>query len=261
MGLLNVMGLGESMADKIIAKRPYTSFIDFKEKIKGKEKMADILLKIGAFSELKFDSIQKQQSLFGDQLMSRQEFDYKKPELETLREFLPLAVQDKIRKKWIPWIQQNLDENPIAINEMEHLTDRQYFSVIGTTDPNGKFNPKNRVEELKSKGLSMEIEPGEPDPTKPGADLSFYDFLNFEIEDETDYVSCRIPYKHYKKYKEFMWSVKPNEVLLVRGMSANGIRMIFVSDVISLTRLKDKMLKGEELTKQESSYLIGEISW
>ena len=256
MGLTNVMGLGEAFADKIVASRPFTSFVDFRDKVKGMEKLANVLLKVGAFRELKFNSIQRQQSLFGDHLMSKQEFDYTNPDINFVREYCPLAVHDKVRKEWMPWMKKNLFDIPGAIKKIESITEPTEVMIIGTTDPKKYFNPKNKLEEHKSRGLLMEIKPGEPNPEEEGFDQSFYDFLNFDLEDETDYVTVRIPYKKYKRYKSAIWSVKPDEVLLVKGMVNGGIRMVFANSIISLTRLKRKLENGERLTSEEKMFVL-----
>ena len=251
-GLTSVMGLGSMYAEKIVKNQPYKDYIEFKEKV-GMPKMADILLKIGAFKNLEFTSLQKQQSLFGDHLVSNQDFDYKNPTKEKLREFSPLAVQDKVRKEWMPWIKEHLDDLPSPIKRIENITEKGTVLIIGKTDPKKYFNLKNKMEEYKSRGRAMEVKDGEQHFLQ--AD---YDFLNFDIEDETDYVTVRIPYKQYPKYKEMIWNTKPDDVLLVRGMVNGGIRMVFSNLIINLSLLRKKIETGQKLTKEERSVVFME---
>jgi len=248
-GFLSIMGMGDAFASKIVESQPYKNFIDFKDKV-GMEKMADNLLKLGAFSELKFDSVQKQQSLFGDHLVSKLNFDYKKPSSDIVRTLTPVAYHEKVLQNWLPWIEEILKEKPVPIKNLETITEKTRVVIVGNTNPNKFFNPKNKWEESKSKELELERKEGEENYI-----ISDYDFLNFDLEDETDYVTVRIPYTKYKKYKKMIWNVKPSDAILVLGVCNGGIRMVFANTVVNLSEMKNRLANGQKLLSTENEVL------
>lgn len=234
-GFSNVVGIGEHNAEPIVKNQPYQSFIDFKKSNRN-EKIANTLLELGAFKDLEFESTDSQQSLFGDHLVVNKSFDYKNPSSEVIRKFTPMALQEKLIPKWAPIAKKEHGKIILPIRTIERFAEKTTITVIGTTDPNKFFNPKNKIEEMRSKGRTEEEIRKELMIPMSQEDLhtNLYDFLNFDLEDETDYVTVRIPYKRYPEYKDFMWSLKPNDVIMVEGMVNGGIRMLFANKITKL---------------------------
>ncbi len=228
-GLMTVKGLGEASAATIIAHQPYKDFIDFKERTKLK-KMSETLLELGAFASLNFTHLSKQQDLFGGHLVANQVFDYKKPDESFVRKHVPMYVKNESIKRYGKWVLENKRILITPIKKLGDMTGKNKIAIIGMTDPNIYYNPKNKVEESRSKGKPMVRKEGEEKFTNQD-----YDFLNFDLEDETDYISVRIPYKLYPKLKAMMWDVKATDVLLIEGMITGFARMVFANNVTNLT--------------------------
>lgn len=240
-GILNgftaVHGLGKAMAKKFIDNQPYQDFIDFKTRNKN-EKMSAILLEVGAFKNLEFDRMSKQQDLFGGDTVVDLPFDYKNPTVEVKRKYLTLAPSEKLLPIWKPIVKEKFNLKVTPIKEVERFTSKGQVTLIGTTDPNKFFNPKNKIEEMKSKGKDIDYIRKElkiPEGQEDFITVN-YDFLNFDLEDETDYVTVRIPYRSYPKFKEMMWAIKPDDIIMVEGMVNGGIRMVFANNIRNLTQ-------------------------
>ncbi len=243
-GIGDVEGIGPGMAQRIISKQPFKDYIDFKSRVKVSEKIANNLLRIGAFRNLNLQAVSAQQSLFGDHKIEKLEFDYKVPDKETIRELTPFLLQEKLLPIWTNTVKNALGYDVMPIKSLTGEIEKKTIAIIGTTDPNKYFNPKNRLEEAKSKGQIITKKKGEENFNN-----SDYDFLNFDIEDETDYVTVRIPYTIYPKYKEMIWQTLPSDVLLVVGTTYNGVKIIFAREIINLTQ---ERRRAQERKKAQS---------
>lgn len=275
VGFSQILGIGTKTAEVITKFQPYKNLADFKDKTKLK-KPTNILLKVGAFQNLDFENTQSQLSLFQKTIQEELEFDYKNTPIKYLAEYAPMLITENVRENWMEFCEINLKDIPRTIKSLSSIEEKTNITIIGRTDPKKYYNPKNKLEEMQSRGLSIDdfmvcqsqfkikhenekficIFCGEEfDPKKNIKCIAFmvknYDFLNFDLEDETDYVTVRIPFKIYPNYFDMMWDVKPDEVLLVQGIVNGNIRMVFANNVINLSKLKIKLENDIKLTEGE----------
>lgn len=252
LGLDAVVGLSEKMRDSILKARPFKSYPDFTKRCKIPKAQADKLLKIGAFRNLEFEALTEQQDLFGAHLAKTDEFDYRKPSEKDLREFCPLQAEGKTYIKWREWVAKKATGKLWLIRDLDDITDRTELILIGSTNPGTSFNAKNKQEETASRGNVWQPKEGEEGLTKEQ-----YNFLNFDFEDETDSVIVRISYKLYVDYKSWIWGIKADDVLGVRGMMNGTMRMVFATHVVNLTEIGRKIRAKQPLTKIEQEFFKG----
>ncbi len=234
IGFRQILGLGTKTAHGIVRHQPYTGLGDFMARNRS-AKASNLLLKVGAFRDVGFVRSNQQLALFEPKQEPKEMLDYASPSVETLAQLCPIMNNTTPYADWIEFVKKRIKKKISLIKDIAATDERINVAILGSTDPENLYNPKNRFEEARSRGIELERKPGEEEFT-----IKDYDFLNFDIEDESDYITVRIPYKIYKKYFDMMWSVKPSDVLLVTGMMGNGIRMVFANEVINLTQLKLK---------------------
>lgn len=249
VGFQDIKGIGGEIAKQLVANQPYIDFNSVKVGSSAKDK----LMRIGAFKNL--DLGQHQPSLFGE--VPKIDIE---PSTKDLAELCPIMIQDRTYQEWKPWCDENLLVPIMTIKDMEVVPNEWTdVAIIGRTDPRKYFNPRNKAEEAKSKGLAFDMDEGKTE--------SDYDFLNFDLEDETDFTTVRISHKHYPSYKDMMWDIKPDDVILVVGTAIGTIRMAFARKVFNLTKLKQKLESNEKLSKEEKDILTaygsfdGEPAW
>lgn len=245
IGFMQVAGIGEKTAEKAARYQPYHGNADFLNKTKS-TKASNLLLQVGAFREVGVGVV-KQQTLFAPSVKEQELVaEYMNPSIETLAKLCPIMITETPYANWIGWCEKNTSAQVIPIKDIGLIEERTDVCILGSTNPGSLFNPKNKLEEARSRGFDVS-EMTEPSGT--------YDFLNFDIEDESDYVAVRIPYRIYKKYKEMIWAVKPSDVLLVSGMVNGGIRMVFANNIVNLTDLKRKIANKIRLTPEENKII------
>ena len=254
-GFLDVKGLGEGTADKIVEKQPYHSVEEFRKKTK-KDSVADTLLKIGACDGLTLGHRSLNMDLFQEQEDKGAEFP-PKPDFKDIIEFCPVMVQDKVHKDWKKWVTENIqdefeskkgkDKYKLAtMLDLEKLTKRENILVICRTSKD-RMDVKNRIDESEHKGGKIDIAQGKRKDD--------YNFLDFFAEDETGFVLCRMSHEIYPDYKTELWDIKPGDVVAVAGWCSPDITMLFAKCFINLTNLKKKLDAGEELTDKERTYI------
>jgi DNA polymerase-3 subunit alpha len=237
IGFRQILGLGDKTAKKIVKYQPYTGYIDFIDKTKL-NKTSNLLLQVGAFKNVGFDRLSPQLALFEPKDASKKTIEYANPSIEILARLCPVMNNTTPYKDWIEWCNKHVPVKVIPIKNISEIEERTNVAIIGSTDPGSLFNPKNKLEESKSRGIDIIKKEGEENFT-----VKDYDFLNFDIEDETDYITIRIGYKIYKKFHDMIWAAKPSDVLLVTGMVNGGIRMVFANDIVNLTEFKKNIIK------------------
>lgn len=249
VGFQDIKGVGSEIAKTLVEKQPYKNLNDIVLGSSAKDK----LMRIGAFRNLELGSYQA--SLFGDEPVV-----IKEPKINDLIELCPIMIQDEIYREWKSWCDENLIIPVMTIKETEGVPNEwTNVAIIGRTDPRKHFNPKNKAEEAKSKGLSFSMEEGKTEED--------YNFLNFDIEDESDFTTVRVNNKKYPELKSMLWDIKPTDAILVIGTAIGTIHMVFSRTVINLTKLKEKIEKGENLSKEEKSIMVNsanidrEIAW
>lgn len=252
LGFDAVVGLGEKVAVKIIANRPYSGNIDFNRRCKIPQAQTERLLKIGSLRELKFDALTSQQDLFGANESQTATFDYRNPKDSDVREWCPLAADNRVLANWQVWIKKNIKGELSSIRLLDDISDRKDVMVFGCTDSRTGFNLKNKMEEAVSRGKEWKAKEGEEGLTKGD-----YTFLNFNLEDDSDLIVVRVSYKQYPKFKSLLWAIKPDEPLIVRGMVTGVMRMVFAFGIMSLPQLKLKLDGNRKLTKTELDFVNG----
>lgn len=252
LGFDAVKGLPEKAADAIIASQPYQNLIDFKRRCKAPKALPDKLLKLGAFRNLMFAHTSAQGDLFGADQAVTDEADYRNPKVEDVMLLCPLAVQSDVNEKWRAWIKTKAKTKVWTIRELDEIKTKTDVVIIGFTNAKNSFNLKNKQEEAQSRGKVWSPKEQEKKYTKEQ-----YNFLNFGLEDETDDIIVRVSYNMYPRYKDLLWSLKPDEPVLVQGMLTGVMRMCFAYHVMRLNDLKTKLDNKTELTKQERELVTG----
>ena len=252
LGFDSIIGLGTVMADKIISGQPFKDYIDFDERCNIPSSQKEKLMKIGAFRDLNFTDITRQEDLFGGHKAVKYDSDYRHPKQSDVIEFCPLAVENKVNSEWQHWLKENCKGGAMPIVKMDDIEGKTEVLIIGRTDPRTRFQIKNKIEECQSRGQAWEAKSGEEELTKEA-----YTFLNFDMDDETDSTVVRVSYKLYPKHKAMLWAIKPDDVIGVRGMCNGEMRMVFSHNVVNLTNLKAKIEAKQPLTKTEQEFLDG----
>lgn len=252
LGFDSVVGVSERLATAIIAGQPYKNFVDFKKRIKTTGDTADNLLRLGAFRDLLFAYTSAQGDLFGADQAITEDFDYRSPSDDDVLRLCPLAVQNEANEKWRVWIKSKSRSKIWTVRELDNVTKKTDLAIIGFTNSKTGFNLKNKMEEAQSRGKVWVPKEGEESLTKGD-----YNFLNFNIEDETDDIIVRVSYSLYPKLKDTLWALKPDEPVVVQGMMTGVMRMVFAFNVISLPALKAKMESKGKLTRQEQELITG----
>jgi hypothetical protein len=106
------------------------------------------------------------------------------------------------------------------------------------------------MEEEASRGNEWKAKEGEEDLTREQ-----YNFLNFNIEDETDNTIVRISYKLYPKFKAMMWALPPGSFIAVRGMVTGTMRMVFAYSIINLYDLRQAYIDKKPLDKLQKAFV------
>ena len=100
---------------------------------------------------------------------------------------------------------------------------------------------KDKIEEALTKGRAA------PDTTD-----DLVKFFNFTIEDNSDFVTCRVSPRNFSKFSKLIFEeVSDTDIILVKGRMGSGIRMMFANSIISLNQLKRKLLNNESLSESE----------
>jgi DNA polymerase III subunit alpha len=256
VGLLDVKGIGESLADKIVQKQPYRSVADLKGRLK-KDAAVEALLKIGACDGLLMGHQDLTLNLFPD-IEKEALVPPPVPKTEDIIDLCPSMIVDKVHAHWKDWVEETIDSEIntkkgkdnyelLTIRQVEKLKKRTNVSLICRTNRSTQFNSKNRIDEAESKGTTMAIEAGKRKDD--------YDIIDFTVDDETSFVICRLSHDVYPKFKNMLWEVKPHEVLLVSGWVSPDFMMIFTKSVINLSRLRAKLDGDGDLTEDERKML------
>jgi hypothetical protein len=180
------------------------------------------------------------------------------PRVDDIIEFCPVMIVDKVHAKWKKWVTENINMEVqtkkgkdkyslLTIAQMEKIQKRTNVLLIVRTNKGSQFNPKNRIDESMTKGTPMAVEAGKKKDD--------YDILDFTVDDETSFVTCRLSHDIYPTYKNMMWDTKPQDVLLIAGWCGPDFMMVFTKSVVNLTQLVDRMDKGEAVTEEERTML------
>ena len=239
VGFTEIKGIGQGVAETIVEGQPYHDFEDFKRKTEGKKvgkKAMSLLAKLGAFKSIGGAGIEKH-TLFGIEFL--REYDEEITVEEQIK-ISPLSVSFDVFEEWDEFLKENIQ---YKICPIEDLTPKEKTqTVIGIVYDK---NLKDVVEEALSRGH----------PT-PAHKEGVTKYCNFVIEDNTDFMTIRIPLRSFNEHQaEVFENLDTSDVVLIRGKMGDGIRMMFCNEFVNLTKLKKKMHTNEELTTSEKVVL------
>ena len=256
LGLPALVGITTKTMEAVVKCRPYSSVIDFNRRCKVTPKQSDVLLKVGAFRDLNCKSISAQGDLFGADKAEREDFSYKEPKDADVREFCPLAADDKACAEAQAWFANEYGKKVWAIRELESTPEKVEVLIIGRTNSGSDYSLKNKMEGSRSRGEKFDRKRGEEEFTERQ-----YDFLNFNMDDGTAMIIVRVSHKQYPKFKDMIWKVQPTDLVAVKGMY-NGVQwMHFAFQIINLTQLRRKLASGEKLDKFEAKFIEDDDDW
>ena len=182
------------------------------------KKVTEILLKLGAFKELK----EKSEPLsFEEQL-----------------QLCPLSVDLTIEKDWEEFLKKYSKQHPQHIGDLpeENAND---ICVMGICYDK---NLKDVIEESIHKGKGM------PTRYTKGATQ----FCNFVLEDDSDFITIRVSPKSFVRFGKLIFEeLKENDVIMVKGRIGSGIRMVFANYIVKLEDIKTKIESGIKLNSTE----------
>lgn len=269
IGFKDIKGIGDITSNTIVKNQPYLSYSDFEHKTrkhKISETIKQNLVNLGAFDSLALNPLQR--NLFGDYTL-----EYTKKELNFSDRFIlcPWDMDFGLDKNWMPFIKKNFKNLPVPISqlkEMESVEDVIIYGVIydknlrdarevsmskGKNFDINKYKIAKLVtEELKSYFHSeyvgrwmIEKYSKERRILKESEDYIVeeqYQFANFVIEDDNDFITVRLSHIVFPSYGKLVFEgLKPEDPVIIKGRMGSGIRLFFANKVISLKDYKQKL--------------------
>lgn len=264
IGFSDVKGFGENLSGNIVNMQPYESYTDFLSKSKLGEKKKKILVDLGAFDSL--GDRNGAMTLFGEKAL---EFVKENITLEQKMDICPWGIDFGIEKNWLPFIKKNeklFKELPTSISELKDSESNEDVIIYGIVYDK---NLRDVREVSSSKGKSINLQKHkiakllslrakkifsdskyssqkamEWKELKEGYDYELEDqfqFANFVVEDDTDFVTCRLSQLKFPEYGNLIFeNTKVDDVVIIKGRMGSGIRMFFVNKIINLRHLKEK---------------------
>lgn len=239
IGFENIKGIGPGAAESIVKHQPYTSYWNFLDKTKGKrvtETSRQNLVNLGAFDALKEKGMI---TLFGDT-----DCGFSKTEMsfQQRMEVCPWDVEFGINDKWMPFIKKYpkvFKDFPKSIEKLKSMESANDIVIWGMmSDKNLKD-----VNEVASKAGGAKKKKPIMDP-ETGVELT--QFLNFILEDDTDFITVRVGQLAYKEYGNLLMNeVGSGDVIMIRGKMGSGIRMFFANKILSMRHFKEKIENGK----------------
>lgn len=271
IGFTDIRGIGPSAAVTLVKNQPYKTYTDFELKTYKKritKTIKENLINLGAFDSVGNRAIQE--DLFGELQM-----EYYKRDIGFGERFIicPWDMDFGLDKNWLPLIKDRPDKfrnMPIPISSLEDMQGQKDIVIYGMVYDK---NLKDAREENMSKGrvhdsakyhiahlLKEELFPyfrfnewvskGYLDGYNryaevkliEGEDYIFEDqfqFANFIVEDDTDFVTVRMSHTLFPKYGKMIFEeIEAGDPIILSGNMGTGIRMFFVNKIYSLKRLK-----------------------
>lgn len=231
LGFEQIKGIGSEFAKRIESNQPYYSVKDFEIKMEGTRSI-NLLAKMGAFQSIG-GANKKLSTLFGVAVEKKYEED---TTIEERMKLCPLSVNINILEKWESFIKSNIK---FSLEKIENLNpDKGSQMIAGIVYDK---NIKDKVEEALTRGKPAPV-------LKDG--LSKY--FNFIIEDETDFMTCRVATHQFKQFSSLVLEqISDGDILIVKGQMGTGIRMFFANEIICLNHLKRKLENQESLSESE----------
>jgi len=218
LGFEQIKKFGKKAADELVKKQPFVNTEDFLNRIdkkiitKGKQ---ELLYKLGIIAKNK-----NQLSLFPT--------PEKEISMEEKFQICPYLIDLNLIEKWQSFCYNTYKQKIVPIEKLNLLSNKK-VAIIGLADPAEK-NLRNIREVSFSKGQKLD------NISNPHLE----EFMNFVLEDETDFITVRISRTKYPLLKDIIWSAEAKDVLYVEGRMGMGIRMVFAEKIINLTKNYEK---------------------
>lgn len=248
LGFVQIKGLGEKSALNIEKLQPYLNIDEYEKKILDHnhrvkdssialKKYTTLLNKMGAF-DLIGGANKMLHTLFGDEL------ENKYPPLKDVYEkfeICPLSVEFNIYEDWKDFVNKYLK---VKITKIEHLNSEEHSQVImGIVYDK---NLKDQIEEAMTRGKPV-----------PDIDPAKAKYCNFIIEDDSDFVTCRVSTRNFPNFKKLIFEdLQPGQILMIKGKMGEGIRMFFANEIICLNHMKEKIIKKAPRAEYSDSEMV-----
>ena len=230
IGFADIKGIGPMAATAMVERKPYVSYTDFCEKLTGKRLTSTTkknLINLGAFDDLGNNT--QATTLFGDIIK-----EYEKTEMDFSDRFsvCPWDMEFGIDNKWLPFIKEHPEKFhslPISIAQLKEMESKEDVVIYGIVYDK---NLRDAREVSLSKGKNVDL-------TRYNGQ---YQFANFVLEDDTDFITCRLSHRVFPEYGNLIFEqIKADDVIVIKGRMGSGIRMFFVNKILSLRHYKDKI--------------------
>lgn len=219
VGFSQIKGIGEKTAKQITENQPYSTYNQFLEKNKFRDgtKIVSLLKKIGAFGAMKAK-------------IGSVEYSFGEPKKSDIISLCPYMVELNLHEKWNKYIEKKfkVEVTDISNLSVETMSGQEGVYLIGIIT---EKNYKNKKEELASRGKVWI-------PKKYNGKEEQPDFLNFNLEDDDDFITIRVGTYTFPEYRSLFENVKEDDVVIVGGKMGSGIRMFFMNEVVNLSQLK-----------------------
>jgi len=220
LGIGNIKGINKKTAAKIVEHQPFKNTEHFL-KVSGEAATK----KFRAFGLLSLIGSEYQSELFNPTEVESEKV--KMERLQALKSALPLYPVESRIPMARQWFKDTFKVEVVSISQLDHIQGEEKVTIIGHTDPNQNYNPKNKITEAMSAGKAFDSKGRQP---------SSFDYLVFAIEDDTAFINVRIPYNKYPKFKEMMFNIKPTDYIAVQGSYKEGIMMLFAENIINISQ-------------------------
>ena len=282
IGFCDILKIGPSYGKMISDKQPYSSYREYiskHEKKRVPESVTQKLVNLGAFDSMAESSFET--NLFGEVVN-----DFNKKEMTMTERVMicPWDVDFGIERDWLPTIlkfpesfpmpptnisifKQDEDENEEMKDVRDNSSMYEDITIMGVVyDKNLK---DYREEAGKGKNVDLTNKKG------------LYKYANFVLEDDTDFITIRlsnfafveptcqnIPYtitefdgakkEGILNYGQLIFQeLRPDDVIIVRGILGKGIRMFFADRIVSLRHFKEyyeRTGKPQQFTPKKLRY-------
>lgn len=275
IGFSDIKGIGSKQSNSIVKHQPYLSYTDFEvknKKARVKSTTKQDLINLGAFDSIGNNTAQT--TLFGEEIK-----EYEKEEMSFAKRFsiCPWDMEFGIDKNWLPLIRNNMSyfrdlPTPIStLKDMEQADDILIYGIVydknlrdarevsltkGKTIDLSKYsivhilNPEIKKwfknNEWVSKWAMNNYKFKHKKNVIEGKDYKMEDqfqFANFVIEDDTDFITVRLSHIAFPQYGKLIFEgINAEDPVAIRGKMGTGIRLFFANRIVSLKHYKEKLL-------------------
>lgn len=271
IGFCDIKGNGPVAGTALEKYQPYSSFSDFQSRIIGngvKQTSIKNLVDLGAFDALGNKEI-------GSDLFGTSYQEYIKEPIDFARRFIicPWDMDFGLDKNWLPLIKDNqkrFPRLPTPIEQLRELENAPYTIIYGIVyDKNlrdarevsmskgrnldmSKYDIVHLLKKEHIKGMSgnewcskwalesYEKKAGRLKKKEDYVIESQYQFANFILEDDSDFITVRLSHTSFPQYGKVIFNdIEPGDPVIISGKMGSGIRMFFANKIYSLKKLKE----------------------